>query len=92
MSKIAITPEFSIDESDLKDLAWSWYFTTQEIEYISAKNALAILGSWAVGTPYINKPLSLTHTSISFSKISGAIGTTIFRTEGGNAFSRSRAE
>ncbi len=43
MSKIAITPEFSIDESDLKDWAWSWYFTTQEIEYISAKNALAIL-------------------------------------------------
>ena len=45
MSKIAITPEFSIDESDLKDLAWSWYFTTQEIEYISAKNALAILNA-----------------------------------------------
>ncbi len=46
MSKIAITPEFDIDESDLKDLAWSWYFTTQEIEYISAKNALAILSSF----------------------------------------------
>ena len=45
MSKIAITPEFDIDESDLKDLAWSWYFTTQEIEYVSAKNALAILAA-----------------------------------------------
>ena len=45
MSKIAITPDFDIDESDLKDLAWSWYFTTQEIEYISAKNALAILSA-----------------------------------------------
>jgi len=45
MSKIAITSDFGIDESDLKDLAWSWYFTTQEIEYISAKNALAILAA-----------------------------------------------
>ena len=45
MIKIAITPEFDIDESDLNDLAWSWYFTTQEIEYISAKNALAILNA-----------------------------------------------
>jgi len=45
MSKIAITPDFGIDESDLEDLAWSWYFTTQEIEYISAKNALTILNA-----------------------------------------------
>lgn len=45
MSKIAITNDFKIDEADLKDLTWSWYFTTQEIEYISAKNALAILSA-----------------------------------------------
>ena len=45
MSKIVSTPDFGIDESDLKDLAWSWYFTTQEIEYVSAKNALAILNA-----------------------------------------------
>ena len=51
MGKVNITHDFKIDESDLKDLAWNWYFMTEEIEYISAKNALAMLS--AIITAYL---------------------------------------
>jgi len=45
MSKIRIAEDFNLDQSDINDLSWRWYHTITSIEYLSAKNTLAILDS-----------------------------------------------
>ncbi len=45
MSKIQIAEDFSLDQSDVKDISWRWHHTITSVEYLSAKNALVVLDS-----------------------------------------------
>ena len=43
MSKIRLAEDFSVDQNDVNDMSWRWYQVIVHIEYLSAKNCLAIL-------------------------------------------------
>ena len=45
MPKIKISEDFSLDQSDVKDISWRWHHTITSIEYLSGKNALVVLDS-----------------------------------------------